>query len=120
MTMYFQSFENELSLEKLWNFFADPDTSTRNLWLNMGFTMGSHIMYILPTYFGTVDAPVVKSDFPVLSSGIENEPLRIWNKLFCPQCIYNTVALNTVVVSININNHDFQGKHMTGNLIINE
>ena len=38
----FQSVENELSFEKFWNFFADPDTATRNLWLNIGFVSSLH------------------------------------------------------------------------------
>ena len=36
-TCVFQSFTNELSPIKFWNFFADPEKSTRNLWLNVGF-----------------------------------------------------------------------------------
>jgi len=91
------SFRNELSPVKFWNFFADPDKSTRNLWLNIGFTAGSHLMYILPTFFGTVDLPAIRSDFPVLKNTPENESLRLWNRLFCPQCILNTVLANTVV-----------------------
>lgn len=116
----FQSFTNEFSLIKFWNFFADPEKSTRNLWLNVGFvssksnehtalntalycyfqTAGSHIMAILPTFFGTVDLPAIRSDFPVLEDVPENEPLRLWNRLLCPQCILNTVLANTVVVRV--------------------
>jgi len=54
-------------------------------------------MYILPTFFGTVDLPAIRSDFPVLENTPENESLRLWNRLFCPQCILNTVLANTVV-----------------------
>ena len=35
-TLIFQSFSN-LSFRKFWNFFANTDTSTRNLFLNLGF-----------------------------------------------------------------------------------
>ena len=114
----FQSFTNEFSPIKFWNFFADPEKSTRNLWLNVGFvsskryeleqftlpcyfqTAGSHFMAILPTFFGTVDLPAIRSDFPVLEDVPENEPLRLWNRLLCPQCILNTVLANTVVVRV--------------------
>ena len=48
----FQSVENELSFEKFWNFFADPDTATRNLWLNIGFVSSLHpdnpVLYCAP------------------------------------------------------------------------
>ena len=60
-------------------------------------------MYILPTFFGTVDLPAIRSDFPVLENTPENESLRLWNRLFCPQCILNTVLANTVVVRRNLN-----------------
>ena len=33
---FLQSFSN-LSFQKFWNFFANTDTSTRNLFLNLGF-----------------------------------------------------------------------------------
>ena len=97
---YFQSLENEVSLEKFWNFFADPDTSVRNLFLNIGFSSFAHLILILPTYFGTRDFPAIKSDFPLIPAGDENEPLRIWNRLLCPQCVLTTVAANTATVRI--------------------
>ena len=60
---------------------------------------GSHLMFILPTYLGTREVAPIRSDFPLLADTADTEPLRLWNRLFCPQCILNIVAGNTVVVS---------------------
>ena len=57
-------------------------------------------MAILPTFFGTVTLPAIRSDFPVLEDVPENESLRLWNRLLCPQCVLNTVLANTVVVKV--------------------
>jgi len=91
------SLENEVSLEKLWNFFADPDTSVRNLYLNIGFTSFSFLMRVIPTFFGHETPAAIRSPFPVLADTPENEILRIWNRLLCPQCILSTIAGNTIV-----------------------
>ena len=82
----------------MWNFFADPDTSVRNLFLNIGFASFAHLILILPTFLGTRDLPAIKSDFPLIPGGDENEPLRIWNRLLCPQCVFTTVGANTMTV----------------------
>jgi len=91
------SLENEVSLEKLWNFFADPDTSVRNLYLNIGFTTFSFLMRVIPTFFGHEPPASIRSPFPVLADTPQNEILRIWNRLLCPQCILSTIAGNTIV-----------------------
>ena len=36
-----QTFPAEVDVVKLWNFFANPDTSTRNLYLTIGFVSQS-------------------------------------------------------------------------------
>ena len=56
-------------------------------------------MFILPTYLGTREVAPIRSAFPLLADTADTEPLRLWNRLFCPQCILNIVAGNTVVVS---------------------
>merc|ERR1711936_534140 len=45
---------SELSFVKIWNYFTNANPSTRNLYLNIGFWLGSQILWILPTFFGTI------------------------------------------------------------------
>ena len=111
---------NELSLTKLWNFFADPNPSTRNLFLNVGwvgfhFTLlrldekcfvytlvqatASHILWILPTFIGTVpDSSERLGGLP--SNLAAADPVTLWNRLMCPQCILQIIGINTLNVSI--------------------
>jgi len=91
-----ESFSN-LSFQKFWNFFANTDTSTRNLFLNLGFASFSHLMFIIPTYFGMIPVPPIENVHPVIEDVPRNEPLRLWNRLFCPQCVLHIVGVNTLV-----------------------
>ena len=58
----------------------------------------SHLMFIIPTYFGVIPLPPVENVFPVIEDVPRNEPLRLWNRLFCPQCVLHIVGVNTLVV----------------------
>jgi len=93
---FVESFTN-LSFVKFWNFFANPDTSTRNLFLNLGFASFTHLMFIIPTYFGMIPLPPVAKVHPEIQDVPLNEPLRLWNRLFCPQCVLHIVGVNTLV-----------------------
>ena len=109
----------------MWNFFANPDTSTRNLFLNIGFVgwidknynrfnvallqaVGAHILWIIPTFLGTL--PNNRAEEQVLESSIERvgglpsnvaaaDPVTLWNRLLCPQCILQIVGINSINVS---------------------
>ena len=56
-------------------------------------------MFIIPTYFGMIPLPPVENVFPVIEDVPRNEPLLLWNRLFCPQCVLHIVGVNTLVVS---------------------
>jgi len=106
----------ELSPTKMWNFFANPNTSTRNLFLNIGFALGGHILWILPTFLGTLEEPqrrsgageavvedkndlIVESEDRVgglPSNLLSADPVALWNRLFCPQCILQIVGINSI------------------------
>ena len=58
----------------------------------------SHLMFIIPTYFGMIPLPPVENVFPVIEDVPRNEPLLLWNRLFCPQCVLHIVGVNTLVV----------------------
>merc|ERR1719153_1648019 len=90
---------SELSPTKMWNFFANPNTSTRNLFLNIGFALGGHILWILPTFLGTLPDPEERvSDrlggLPTNLAGAD--PIALWNRLLCPQCILQIVGINSI------------------------
>ena len=108
---------NELSLTKLWNFFADPNPSTRNLFLNVGWVgfllrlnekcfvytlvqaTASHILWILPTFIGTVpDSSERLGGLPANLAAAD--PVTLWNRLMCPQCILQIIGINTLNVRI--------------------
>ena len=60
----------------------------------------SHLMFIIPTYFGMIPVPPIENVHPVIEDVPRNEPLRLWNRLFCPQCVLHIVGVNTLVVSL--------------------
>merc|ERR1712045_1060349 len=48
---------SEISLERLWNFLSNPDTSTRNLYTNVLYGLASQILWIIPTFIGKIPEP---------------------------------------------------------------
>jgi hypothetical protein len=103
---------SELSPVKMWNFFTNPNTSTRNLFLNIGFALGGHILWILPTFFGTLPHSNRREDTSGVRLGGEDDvderlgglpgniasadPVTLWNRLLCPQCILQIVGINSI------------------------
>jgi len=89
---------SELNPTKMWNFFANPNTSTRNLFLNIGFALGGHILWILPTFLGTLPENS-RSEERVggLPANLASaDPATLWNRLFCPQCVLQLVGINSI------------------------
>jgi len=90
---------SELSFVKLWNFFTDPNPSTRNLFLNIGFAVGGHILWILPTFLGTLPDQEERGEDRLggLPSNLAGaDPIALWNRLLCPQCILQIVGINSI------------------------
>ena len=84
----------------MWNFFADPNTSTRNLFLNIGFAVGGHILWILPTFLGTLPDSRSEERVGGLPANLASaDPVALWNRLLCPQCILQIVGINSINVS---------------------
>jgi len=94
---------SELSPTKLWNFFTDPNPSTRNLYLNIGFAAGSHILWILPTFLGIIPEDTRRADERQEDrvGGLPNnlagaDPVALWNRLLSPQGVLQMMAINTL------------------------
>ena len=91
---------SELSSTKIWNFFTDPNTSTRNLLLNIGFAVGGHILWILPTFLGILPDSRSEERVGGLPANLAGaDPVALWNRLLCPQCILQIVGINSITVS---------------------
>jgi len=90
---------SELSTTKLWNFFTNPDTSTRNLYLSMGFAIGAQILWILPTFFGMLPEKRKSLDrtLGVPEKVANADSAATWNRIFQPQGILQIVAINTLL-----------------------
>jgi len=80
----------DISVVKLWNFFANPSGSTRNLYLNFGFSLAQQLLWIIPTFIGPIgDLPDVgKSDDGLVAT---------WNRILKPQGIVQIIAINTLL-----------------------
>lgn len=93
---------SELSATKLWNFFTDPNPSTRNLYLNIGFAAFSHVLWILPTFLGIIPSTGrqdsrLDSSVPGIPSNLaEADPVALWNRLLSPQGVLQMMAINTL------------------------
>lgn len=94
---------SELSPTKLWNFFTDPNPSTRNLYLNIGFAAFSHILWILPTYLGVIpdDTRRLEERQEDRVGGLPDnlagaDPVALWNRLLSPQGVVQMMAINTL------------------------
>merc|ERR1712020_511415 len=61
---------SQISLERLWNFLANPDTSTRNLYTNILYGLASQILWIIPTFIGKIPEPDER-----LEERLENEKI---------------------------------------------
>jgi len=105
---------SELSFVKIWNYFTDPNPSTRNLYLNIGFALGSQLLWILPSFLGTLPdertgdrLEAEKLESLSLSNETTEERLGglpsnllssslvdVWNRLLSPQGVLQIVAVN--------------------------
>ena len=67
--------------------------------------VGGHILWILPTFLGTLpDAEKRADDSEDRLSGLPSnlagaDPIALWNRLLCPQCILQIVGINSINVS---------------------
>jgi len=92
----------ELSAVKLWNFFADPNPSTRNLYLNIGWALAQQLLWILPTFYGLIDDPDARSEEridPLAVNFSQADPVAIWNRLLSPQGVLTNIGINTLAYS---------------------
>lgn len=92
----------ELSAVKLWNFFADPNPSTRNLYLNIGWALSQQLLWILPTYFGLLNDPDSRSEEridPLAINFSSADPVALWNRLLSPQGVLTNIGINTLAYS---------------------
>ena len=84
--------------------------------------LGGHILWILPTFLGTLEEPqrrsgagdavvddkndlIVESEDRVgglPSNLLSADPVALWNRLFCPQCILQIVGINSINVSLKL------------------
>jgi len=90
---------SELSATKLWNFFADPNPSTRNLYLNIGWALAQQILWILPTFFGTIPDTNRRAEDRLtgLPTNLASaDPVALWNRLLSPQGVLQNLAINTL------------------------
>jgi len=93
---------SELSATKLWNFFTDPNPSTRNLYLNIGFAAFSHVLWIAPTFLGIIPSTQrqdsrLDSSVPGIPSNLAGaDPVALWNRLLSPQGVLQMMAINTL------------------------
>jgi len=94
---------SELSPTKLWNFFTDPNPSTRNLYLNIGFGLASHILWILPTFLGIIpdtsrhQEERLDTAIPGIPANLAGaDPVALWNRLLSPQGVVQMMAINTL------------------------
>jgi len=93
---------SELSPTKLWNFFTDPNPSTRNLYLNIGFGLASHILWILPTFLGIIPDTSRQQErlgtaIPGIPANLAGaDPVALWNRLLSPQGVLQMMAINTL------------------------
>eukprot|EP00090_Calanus_glacialis_P018285 TRINITY_DN28370_c0_g1_i1.p1 TRINITY_DN28370_c0_g1~~TRINITY_DN28370_c0_g1_i1.p1 ORF type:complete len:214 (+),score=45.99 TRINITY_DN28370_c0_g1_i1:78-644(+) len=109
---------SELSFTKIWNYFTDPNPSTRNLYLNIGFALGSHLLWILPTFFGTLPeerteerfdsesvqlGTLLDPDFEAAdrlgglpANLLSAELVDLWNRTLSPQGILQIIAINAL------------------------
>jgi len=93
---------SELSPTKLWNFFTDPNPSTRNLYLNIGFGVASHILWILPTFLGIIPDTSRQQErldtaIPGIPANLAGaDPVALWNRLLSPQGVVQMMAINTL------------------------
>lgn len=93
---------SKLSPVDLWNFFADPNPSTRNLYLNIGFGLASHILWILPTFLGLIpdtsrQQERLDSAIPGIPANLASaNPVKLWNRLLSPQGVVQMMAINTL------------------------
>ena len=71
--------------------------------------LGGHILWILPTFLGTLpDTAQRRGDreesadrLGGLPSNLAGaDPITLWNRLLCPQCILQIVGINSINVSI--------------------
>jgi len=105
---------SELSTTKIWNYFTDPNPSTRNLYLNIGFAMGSHLLWILPTFLETLPEERTEERFeydpvklgslidPNFEAGdrlgglpenlLSASAVDLWNRLLSPQGVAQNIA----------------------------
>jgi len=98
---------NEISFVKLWNFFASPDASTRNLYLSFGFTMAQQLLWIIPTFLGSIPDPDAAAKIQSGSTidrtvGLpeqiaDSDPAATWNRIFSPQGILQIIGINTLL-----------------------
>ena len=67
--------------------------------------VGGHILWILPTFLGTLpDAEKRADDSEDRLGGLPSnlagaDPIALWNRLLCPQCILQIVGINSINVS---------------------
>eukprot|EP00095_Tigriopus_kingsejongensis_P001260 snap_masked-scaffold374_size191929-processed-gene-0.18 protein:Tk01260 transcript:snap_masked-scaffold374_size191929-processed-gene-0.18-mRNA-1 annotation:"periplasmic solute binding family protein" len=110
----------EISANGIFNFFADPNPSFRNLIMNSGFLAFQLIIWFLPTFFWPGSPlPTPQNMNQTISSpgegiGIENplaqnrvgafvhnlgeaSPVAIHNRLLCPQCFVQTISISTLL-----------------------
>jgi len=112
---------SELSFTKIWNYFTDPNPSTRNLYLNIGFALGSHLLWILPTFLGTrleershqrveYDPSELHSLGTILDDDnkaaerlgglpaniLSASLVDLWNRLLSPQGVAQNIAVNVL------------------------
>ena len=63
--------------------------------------MGGHILWILPTFLGTLPDSRSEERVGGLPANLASaDPVTLWNRLFCPQCILQLVGINSINVSI--------------------
>lgn len=80
----------DVSLVKLWNFFANPSGSTRNLYLNFGFSLAQQLLWIVPTFIGPI------GDLPDVGKSDDGAPAT-WNRIMKPQGIIQIIGINTLL-----------------------
>jgi len=96
---------SEVSLVKLWNFFADSNPSTRNLYLSFGFGLAQQLLWIIPTFIGKIPDPdaAKRADNHIDRTVglpehlLESDPVALWNRLLSPQGIVQIIAINTLL-----------------------
>ena len=103
---------DEISYNGLFNFFADPNPSFRNLIMNTGFVTFQLILWFLPTFFWPGEplptpattregdaGPIADERFGSLIQHFsESSPVAVYNRLLCPQCVTQTIAIATLLV----------------------